>query len=1286
MRELMTGNPRNSLLRYLGLSPVVILLVLLAFLAGCGGDSSSASPTSGIAPTETPKGTGPTQSPTPTLEPRAEPTRSPTPTLEPGVPSLEGSWRTRFAGGAPVTVQLSQTQRRIHGQVISDARSTLAAIEGTISGEDTVTMEVFWELVGFQLGAIPLPAAAWPRAVAVRGDSSHPGTVRSDLALTYDSDNDELIGMYTAVTIVIDESTGGFDLIKTDVVSIVFSRAEKPTPRVEIIEAKMIGAKRLRISVKVGYSGENTQRDLAVTVEFRNNKETTSFGTLTVESSGISESQGTFSLEVDLDEVDLDEKKIPRFMNHVDLDVAAEAKETWPGSTESLTGTHSETFERAILLPVIVTHGIIGDFAATRGIGLGSVGPGLDITIDDLIATDGYKKDGPYPTAHILVYPSFHADGIRWIAENKLGPKIREVLSLTYADRLDIVAHSMGGLISRYYIESTPGLNKGDKVRKLVMVGTPNEGAAGAHTALEGNGLFTPKAQSVLTLIKLLRVKGATREKNIGLTTSVQLLPAYRYYLEKARKPVPAVRGYGWPTDTNPRMELQKGKSGRLEFNTLLKGLNEDGLDNRVDNYNIYQNNHDTETTIRREQGRLGFWSVIKVQGPGDATVPVRSALLTDFPTASGQLNKCHVSAEDVHAKMLLDSGIRVMIKEILKSPTGEPPDSCEEKTAVGIDFDIKQSFSSDQFETPVDDSQENVVALLLVENNDDDDFNLVEDNQDEIISGVNSFFTGLDEKDEDKKDMATLILHRLESNDLPLGKVFIKKQSGAGNVRIFKESDNSLVLTTDGQTSSTTEAQAQVLFDSLKTGSETYLVEGVDPGELVLIIEYAGGEVEAQDEILIKVVDPPFDAGIRRVDFTNNHEIRRDRFEMETQHIMATQHINGFDADSVEWKDDDCDGTVDKNWPVAYQRNSQVTLNIELCVEIKEAGVGPITATVRGVARGNGADLVFEKTGVTLVDGTNTITGLTSQGNLPDTVTYIEPLIIEWTVSTGTSSDPAGASTHNVYTTFGEPGGQPLFFTVVHFTTHGAIGATTEQEAVDGIWLQIAGQVSSQTPGFATPQIRRREFDPMTGIIDTDGRALQYYNEVIPSSTLADFFPFLGFNCKVGKLLIIGEGRCGIWAEFMITTLDNHGIKANEMGLAVAFDNVLDCPAFEPDLKISQCIMLVKEWSFAESGGTTGDADYPFNWDEVVDERGAAGQSVENPQPWFWDHVIVEITINEISMLYDPSYGIGPYKDLEEYENASMSGFCKPKGPVFKGPYICRENPAGTQLTRTDS
>lgn len=62
------------------------------------------------------------------------------------------------------------------------------------------------------------------------------------------------------------------------------------------------------------------------------------------------------------------------------------------------------------------------------------------------------------------------------IAENAaiLGEYIDGVRALTGAEHVDIVAHSMGGLVARYYIDHLMGPRD---VARLVMLGTPNEGS-----------------------------------------------------------------------------------------------------------------------------------------------------------------------------------------------------------------------------------------------------------------------------------------------------------------------------------------------------------------------------------------------------------------------------------------------------------------------------------------------------------------------------------------------------------------------------------------------------------------------------------------------------------------------------------------------------------------------------------------------------------------------------------------------------------------------------------------
>ncbi|MHA1623925.1 MAG: esterase/lipase family protein [Promethearchaeota archaeon] len=61
------------------------------------------------------------------------------------------------------------------------------------------------------------------------------------------------------------------------------------------------------------------------------------------------------------------------------------------------------------------------------------------------------------------------------INAKKLEALVQQVLTSTGKTKVNLVAHSMGGLISRWYIEQLGG---NDKVHKLIMLGTPNHGSA----------------------------------------------------------------------------------------------------------------------------------------------------------------------------------------------------------------------------------------------------------------------------------------------------------------------------------------------------------------------------------------------------------------------------------------------------------------------------------------------------------------------------------------------------------------------------------------------------------------------------------------------------------------------------------------------------------------------------------------------------------------------------------------------------------------------------------------
>ena len=88
--------------------------------------------------------------------------------------------------------------------------------------------------------------------------------------------------------------------------------------------------------------------------------------------------------------------------------------------------------------------------------------------------------------------------------------KIERILAQTSWQKIDIVGHSMGGLIGLYYVKKLGGHAR---VRKLVMMGTPYHGTWAALAGVAGLGLYS--------------------------TSSWQLLPRSRFLDELSQGPLP---------------------------------------------------------------------------------------------------------------------------------------------------------------------------------------------------------------------------------------------------------------------------------------------------------------------------------------------------------------------------------------------------------------------------------------------------------------------------------------------------------------------------------------------------------------------------------------------------------------------------------------------------------------------------------------------------------------------------------------------------------------------------
>jgi pimeloyl-ACP methyl ester carboxylesterase len=149
-----------------------------------------------------------------------------------------------------------------------------------------------------------------------------------------------------------------------------------------------------------------------------------------------------------------------------------------------------------------------------------------DITVGGLVGLPDYYSEmiAQLRTAGFKV-EEFPYD---WRMDNninvdRLEDKINSTLQKYNADKVDIVAHSMGGLVSKAYLNKYARANK---VRKLVTIGTPHLGAPKMFGVWKTSELEPGAFISIDALIDCDTVKYITR----NFSSIYQLLPSKDYF------------------------------------------------------------------------------------------------------------------------------------------------------------------------------------------------------------------------------------------------------------------------------------------------------------------------------------------------------------------------------------------------------------------------------------------------------------------------------------------------------------------------------------------------------------------------------------------------------------------------------------------------------------------------------------------------------------------------------------------------------------------------------------
>lgn len=186
--------------------------------------------------------------------------------------------------------------------------------------------------------------------------------------------------------------------------------------------------------------------------------------------------------------------------------------------------------------PIIFVPGIFGSLGDCIIPGTGDLDFGLAEfayrPIINILKEMGYEEDKNLFIAY-YDWTKSNLDSAR----NYLIPTIEKAKKATHSHKVDIISHSMGGIVSRAYAQSR--FYKND-IDKLVMIATPNAGSVNAYyfwsggefpyESLENNVLYRLIKKGYLWYFKLKHKEKINMDLVRDRFTSVQeLLPSYDY-------------------------------------------------------------------------------------------------------------------------------------------------------------------------------------------------------------------------------------------------------------------------------------------------------------------------------------------------------------------------------------------------------------------------------------------------------------------------------------------------------------------------------------------------------------------------------------------------------------------------------------------------------------------------------------------------------------------------------------------------------------------------------------
>lgn len=356
--------------------------------------------------------------------------------------------------------------------------------------------------------------------------------------------------------------------------------------------------------------------------------------------------------------------------------------------------------------PVIIIPGIMG---SAKKDGEWQIDPILG-TYDDLIGA--FLAEGYVLEKDLFIFP------YEWRDSNVnnaivLKNKIQEIKNQTKSNKVDIVAHSMGGLLAREYLESD-NYFLDDDVDQLITLGTPHNGAPEVYSVWEAGQFLLSFENLVKRNIFKQEAEKAGYEnifdyiRNRPIKSVQELLPTYEYLWDKD------FERYKEYPDEYPRNEFlenlnlteKMGSLGWVEFVNIF-GNTENNL--TLTEYKIINETMGDYWEYGYPDGfSFPFGDRGIIYGLGDETVPIISALYpSGFADYNLELNSGHgdlptdaqqdvlefLTGERPEGKIEENSEIKSLLTYFVFSPIDIQIIS-EDGKRIGTDFETGESIN----------------------------------------------------------------------------------------------------------------------------------------------------------------------------------------------------------------------------------------------------------------------------------------------------------------------------------------------------------------------------------------------------------------------------------------------------------------------------------------------------------------------------------------------------------------------------------------------------------------